>query len=94
MENDTLKTRVSIVETRIASLETRQAFLEKHIDTKPTRKLKRELSPEEKQAVRTRLVAGQEKARAHREPDVQVAAEGSTKSGEKEVTNGAPTAEN
>ena len=67
MENNEIETRLSLLEARVASLETRQAILEGNAGKVSKRKPKRDLTPEEKKAIRERLVAGQEKARAKRE---------------------------
>ena len=76
----------------MASLETRQAMLEGRIGAMTKPKRRRELTPEEKEAIRTRLVAGQEKARAKREAEAREQAKAEKKD-KKEVTNGAPQAE-
>ena len=80
MENDGLETRLAILETRMGALEARQAILEGHtivgMVVKPRRK--RDLSDDEKKAVRARLMAGQEKARARREAEAK---KGSTREG-------------
>ena len=85
MENDRLEARLSILETRMASLEARQAILEGHIGAVTKPKSKRELTPEEKKAIRARLVAGQEKARAKREADTKAQAK-AAKNDKKEAT--------
>ena len=67
MENSEIEARLSLVEVRVASVEARQAILEGHAGKVSKRKPKRELTPEEKKAIRERLVAGQEKKRKERE---------------------------
>ena len=61
--------RLSVLETRMAALEQRQVVLETAATPKP--KHRRELTPEERQTIRARLVAGQEKARAKREAEAR-----------------------
>ena len=58
--------RLSVLEARMAALEQRQAALEQGGALTPKRR-RRELTPEERQAIRTRLVAGQERKRQERE---------------------------
>jgi len=67
---ETTGARLSVLEARMAALEQRQAVLETAGTLKPKRQ-RRELTPEEKQAVRARLLAGQEKARARREAEAR-----------------------
>ncbi len=65
--------RLSVLETRMAGLEQRLAVLEQGSKATPKRR-RRELTPEERQAVRERLVKGQEAARARREAEAKQAA--------------------
>jgi len=65
--------RMSAIEARLAALEQRQTAMERGITVTPKRR-KRELTPEERAAVRARLVAGQEKARARREAEAKAQA--------------------
>lgn len=64
--------RLSVLETRIAALEQMVATLARGNTVTPRRR-KRELTPEERAAVRARLVAGQEKARLRREAEAKQA---------------------
>ena len=73
---ETTGARLSVLEARMAALEQRQAALEQSGTLVPRRR-RRELTPEEKQAVRARLVAGQEKARARREAEARTQAKAS-----------------
>lgn len=71
MENEEIiGSRLSVLESRIAALE-QQLFVLTRGGTMTKRKPRRELTPEEKKAVRERLVAGQEKARAKREAEAK-----------------------
>jgi len=71
MEHDEIMgARLSAIEARLSGIEQRQAAMERDGMVTPKRR-KRELTPEERQAVRARLLAGQEKARARREAEVQ-----------------------
>lgn len=80
--DEIMSARLSVLETRMAALEQRLAALERGSTVTPKRR-KRELTPEERAAVRARLVAGQEKARLRREAEAKTAKK-------KEATNGAP----
>ncbi len=89
MENEEIiGSRLSVLETRIAAVE-QQLFVLVRGGTMTKRKPRRELTPEEKVAVRERLVAGQENARLKREAEAK-----STVKDKKEVTDGTSTAEN
>lgn len=71
MENDEIiGSRLSVLESRIAALE-QQLFVLTRGGTMTRRKPRRELTPEEKKAVRERLVAGQENARLKREAEAK-----------------------
>lgn len=67
--------RLSALESRISAVEQQLFMLMQGSTTIPKRR-RRELTPEEKQAVRARLVAGQEKARAKREAELKREARG------------------
>jgi len=64
--------RLSVLEARMAALEQRQAVLERGGTLNPKR-LRRELTPEERQTIRARLVAGQERKRNEREAEAKTA---------------------
>lgn len=88
MEYDQIMSaRLSVVEARLASTEERLAALERGTIAKPKRK--KDLSPEDRQKIRERLVRGQEAARARREAEAKAA-----KNKKKEANRGASTAEN
>ena len=83
MENEEIiGSRLSVLESRIAALE-QQLFVITRGGTMTKRKPRRELTPEEKQAVRARLVAGQEQKRKERES--QIRAESKAIKNEKEA---------
>ena len=89
MEYDEIMgSRLSVLESRIAALE-QQLFVLIRGGTVTKRKPRRELTPEERLAIRERLVAGQENARLKRETETKA-----TGKDKKEVPNGAFTAEN
>lgn len=79
MEYDQImNARISVVEARMAALEQRLATLEQGSTTaKPRRK--RDLSPEDRAAIRARLVAGQERKRKEREAAAAAEAKKPTK---------------
>lgn len=69
MEEDQITSvRLTAIETRLAAIEGRLSALESTGTARQPRRRK-ELSLEEKQQIRARLVAGQEKARARREAE-------------------------
>ena len=71
MENEEIiGSRLSVLESSIAAVE-QQLFVLTRGGTVTKRKPRRELTPEEKQAVRERLVAGQENARLKREAEAK-----------------------
>lgn len=74
--------RLSVLEARIAALE-QQLFVIVRGGTVTPKRHRRELTPEEKQSIRERLVRGQEAARARREAE--------TKKQMKEVKDGQET---
>ena len=71
MENEEIiGSRVSVLESRIAAVE-QQLFILTRGGMMTKRKPRRELTPEEKQVVRERLVKGQESARKRREAEAK-----------------------
>ena len=64
--DEIMSARLSLLESRMAGLEQRIALMERS-GTAILKRHKRELTLEERQAVRKRLVAGQEKKRKERE---------------------------
>ncbi|MFC2045588.1 hypothetical protein ACFLUH_02805 [Chloroflexota bacterium] len=71
MENEEIiGSRLSVLETRIAAVE-QQLFVLTRGGTITKRKPRRELTLEEKKAVRERMVAGQENARLKREAEAK-----------------------
>ncbi len=87
MEDQITSMRIATLEARMASLEQRLATLEQGSTTaKPKRK--KDLSPEDRAAIRARLVAGQEAARARREVEAKKAnKQKGAKNGTSEATN-------
>ena len=83
MDDQIANMRIATLEARMASLEQRLATLEQG-STAAKPKKRRDLSPEDRAAIRARLVAGQEAARARREAEAKKAA----KNKKKEVKNG------
>jgi len=71
--DEVMNARLSVLEARVAGLEQRLAIMERGGKVTPKRH-RRELTPEERQAVRERLVKGQEAARARREAEAKQAA--------------------
>ena len=71
--NEDLEARMMVLEARIAFNEERLAALERGGKITPKRR-RRELSPEEKQSIRERLVKGQEAARTKREAEAKIQA--------------------
>ncbi|MFC1958420.1 hypothetical protein ACFLV6_00640 [Chloroflexota bacterium] len=72
--NEDLEARLTALEGRLAFSEQRLAALERGGKMTPKR-LRRELTAEEKQLVRERLVKGQEAVRAKREAEAKAEAE-------------------
>jgi len=90
MESDQImNARISVMEARLASLESRLSELEQG---KVIKSKKRDLTPEERVAIRARLVAGQEKKRQERE--AQIATEAKKANKQKGAKNGASEATN
>lgn len=71
--NEIIDARLSAQDARIAALEQMVAALARGSQVTPRRK-KRELTPEERVAVRARLLAGQEAARARRDAEAKAQA--------------------
>jgi len=69
MEDQITNIRLTAIEARLAAIEGKLSAIEQSTTT-PKRRRK-ELSPEERAAIRARLVAGQEKARLRREAEAQ-----------------------
>lgn len=70
MEDQITNLRMAALEARMAALEQRLAQLEQGSTTaKPKRR--KDLSPEDRAAIRARLVRGQEAARARREAEAK-----------------------
>ena len=90
MEDQITSMRIATLEARMASLEQRLATLEQGSTTAKPKK-RRDLSPEDRAAIRARLVAGQERKRKEREAAAASEAKVTKKKGAK---NGASTAEN
>lgn len=81
MEDQITSMRIATLEARMASLEQRLATLEQgSTAAKPRRR--KDLSPEDRAAIRARLVAGQERKRKEREA---AAAAEATKTSKKEA---------
>jgi len=68
--NEDLEARLTALEGRLAFSEQRLAALERAGQITPKRR-QWELTPEERQAIRERLVKGQEAARAKREAEAK-----------------------
>jgi len=68
--NEDLEARLTALEGRLAFSEQRLAVLERGGKVTPKRR-QRELTPEERQSIRERLVKGQEAARAKREAEAK-----------------------
>ncbi|MFC1915534.1 hypothetical protein ACFLW4_02440 [Chloroflexota bacterium] len=82
--NEIIDARLSAHDARIAALEQMIATLARGGTVTPKRR-KRELTPEERVAVRARLLAGQEAARKRREAEARAQAK-AVKNGNKEAT--------
>lgn len=92
--DETTNIRLTAIETRLAAIEARLSALEQSTAAKPRRR--KELSPEERQAIRARLVEGKRKKilAAEAEREAAAAAETAKISKKKEVKNGTSTTEN
>ena len=75
MEQDRDEERATLIEARLSFCEQRIAALERYLGgiIKVARKPRKQLTDEEKKAIRARLVAGQEKARLRREAEAKTA---------------------
>ena len=83
--DDIAESRFTIIEARLAFCEQRMAALERYIGgvIKSSTKRRRELTPEERKAVRARLVGGQERARAKREAEAKAQAQAKSNNSKK-----------
>jgi hypothetical protein len=70
--------RLSVLESRISTVE-QQMFILMQGSAALQKRRKRDLTPEERAAIRARLVAGQEKARAQREAETKAQAKSARK---------------
>ena len=75
--DEIIESRLSVLESRIAAVEQQLFVLTRGGAIRKRRQ--REYTPEERKAIRERLVAGQERARARREEEAQQADEPDTK---------------
>ena len=82
--------RMTILEARLAFCEQRLAMMERSFGgiILSTRRRKPELTPEEKKAVRARLVAGQEAARVRREAEAKAQTQTQNEKSKKGATDG------
>ena len=80
--DEDVEARLTALEGRVAFSEQRLAVLERGSRATPKRR-RRELTPEEKKAVRERLVRGQEAARKRREAEAKAQAK-TVKAGKEE----------
>ena len=87
--DETTNIRLTAIETRLAAIESRLSALEQSTTTKPRRR--KELSPEERQAIRARLVEGKRKKAEAAEVALAAAAEAKKPNKKKEVHNGVST---
>jgi len=85
---ETTNIRLTAIETRLAAIEARLSAIEQSSATKPRRK--KELSLEDRKAIRARLVAGQEKKRKEREA-AAAAEKKAARSSKKEANHGPST---
>ena len=87
MEDQITNLRIAALETRLAAIEGRLAAME-HISTVNPKRRKKELSPEQRQQIRERLVRGQQEKREREAAAVAEAAGASAeakKANKKEV---------
>ncbi len=77
------ESKMTILEARLSFCEQRLAAIERYMGGVITAatKRRRELTPEERKAVRARLIAGQEKARARRELEAKAQAKSKNSKG-------------
>lgn len=73
LEDREAEARITALEGRVSFCEQRLAAIERFVGSaiKLGRPRKRELTPEQRKAVRARLMAGQERARARREAEMR-----------------------
>lgn len=83
--NEIIDARLSTIEARLSGIEQMVAALARGSTVTPKRR-KRELTPEERAAVRARLVAGQEKARLRRDAEAKAQAK-AAKTAKKDPAN-------
>ena len=83
--DETTNIRLTAIETRLAAIESRLSAIEEAGTAKPRRR--KELSPEERQAIRARLAEGKRK-KAEAAEAALAAAEATKTSKKKEVKNG------
>ena len=90
MEYNRDEERTTIFEARLSFCEQRIAALERYLGciVKAARKPRKQLTDEEKKAVRARLVAGQEKARLRREAEAKAQAKAPNKEKKEPVNEG------
>lgn len=84
--NEDMEARLTALEGRIAFSEQRLAALERGGKVVPKRS-RRELTPEERKAIRERLVKGQEAARAKREAEAKAETKKEASDGASEAAN-------
>ena len=89
MENQEKEARIDQMEARLAFCEERLRAIERFIGdaVRSTRPHRRQLTDEEKKAIRARLVAGQERKRKEREAAAAAEAKKASKN-KKEAKNG------
>jgi len=89
MENDRDAERTTIMEARLSFCEQRIAALERYLGgiIKVARRPRRQLTDEEKKAVRARLVAGQERKRRERDALLKAEAQAELKAQAKAAKN-------
>ena len=86
--DETTNIRLTAIETRLAAIESRLSAIEEAGTAKPRRR--KELSPEERQAIRARLVEGKRKKAEAAEAALAAAAEAKPNK-QKGGKNGTPT---
>ena len=86
--DETTNIRLTAIETRLAAIESRLSAIEEAGTAKPRRR--KELSPEERQAIRARLVEGKRKKAEAAEAALVAAAEAKPNK-QKGGKNGTPT---
>ena len=71
--DEVMAARLSVIEQRLGEIEQKLFMVESGIAASPRRK-KRDLTPEQRAAIRARLVAGQERKRVEREAEAKAQA--------------------